>query len=241
MSSFTFLIFHWWTLTFLKLNIEQPGIFILQPARVCQPATWTIEDKEAPVILLTLLGWLNMPTGGHPKSKHEIGSSFFFCKQIWRRSTLDSSMWEALAFVWKHWVAFVIEMYSFISAPAESHGQVPMTFSYMCLIFSERLIVNVEVVFWSIRKLSEWSVLSVEIDLHALCRACVDLGVGLLTHISIMLASISHIWPKFWPIAIKFIKVSDTHSGKITYGSSLATKYFYDWVLKNLFVQSGSK
>ena len=239
MSSFTFLIFHWWTLTFLKLNIEQP-------ATVCQPATWTIEDKEAPVILLTLLGWLNMPPGGHPKSKHEIGSSFFFCKQIWRRSTLDSSMWEALAFVWKHWVAFVIEMYSFnlYILPgwitwSSSHDF--YTFSYMCLIFSERLIVNVEVVFWSIRKLSEWSVLSVEIDLHALCRACVDLGGGLLTHISIMLASISHIWPKFWPIAIKFIKVSDTHSGKITYGSSLATKYFYDWVLKNLFVQSGSK
>ena len=106
----------------------------------------------------------------------------------------------------------------------------------MCLIFSERLIVNVEVVFWSIRKLSEWSVLSVEIDLHALCRACVDLGGGLLTHISIMLASISHIWPKFWPIAIKFIISSDTHSAKITYGSILASKIFLWLSFKKIFL-----
>ena len=35
-------------------------------------ASWTIEDKEA-----NHSRWLNIPTDGHPKGKHEIGSSFF--------------------------------------------------------------------------------------------------------------------------------------------------------------------
>ena len=65
---------------------------------------------------------------------------------------------------------------------------------------------------------------------------------GLLTHISIMLASISHIWPKFWPIAVKFIKVLTHILPKLRMAAFLATKkYFYDWVLKNLFVQWQSK
>ena len=84
--------------------------------------------------------------------------------------------------------------------------------------------VPVEVLFWSIRKLSKWSVLSVQIDLHALQG--VGWGGGLLTHISIMLASISHIWPKFWPIAIKFIKVLTHILPKLHTAAFLATKIF---------------
>ena len=125
--------------------------------------------------------------------------------------------------------AFVIEMYSFI--PGLNH----MVWSSSQDFSPYNFLWKAHCECW-IRKLSEWSVLSVQMDLRASqgvvwCRA----GDGLLTHISIMLASISHIWPKFWPIAIKFIKVSDTHSAKITYGSSLATEYFYDWVFKKSF------
>ena len=117
--------------------------------------------------------------------------------------------------------------------------------TFLCVIFSERLRVNVEVFQWKFCFDQSESCQSGQfcqfrlICMH--CRVWLGGGGGLLTHISIMLASISHIWPKFRPIAVKFIKVLTHILPKLHTAAVWQQNISMIEFLKNLFVQSGSK
>ena len=85
------------------------------------------------------LRWLNIRSDGPPKSKHEIGSVFFSANKY------DVQYVGGVGLCMKTLTRLCYKNV-FLSVPAEWIGQVPTTF--LCVIFSERLRVNVEVFQW---------------------------------------------------------------------------------------------